>query len=168
MSKKEICIISVLAALILAAVIAAVSIRANREPERIVGEFTPPSFAENALAGVPDPTEVEGLPYGTLTLSAGISVSMVSELTADENGDVEIWFTAPESNQGWVMLRLTDGQGNVLGETGLLKPGRYIRTMHLDTVPKSGGIILAKILTYEPDTYYSMGSASAQVMLNVP
>ena len=168
MSKKEICIISVLAALILAVVIAAVSIRAGREPERIVGEFAPPAFSENALAGAPDPTEVEGLPYGTLTLSEEMAVSMVSDLTVDENGDVEIWLTAPDTNQGWVMLRLVDEQGRVLAESGLLKPGRYIRTMHLDTVPKSGGIILAKILTYEPDTYYSMGSASAQVMLNVP
>lgn len=168
MSKKEICILSVLAALIIAAVIAVVCIRGSREPERVVGEFTPPSFAENVHTGAPDPTEVEGLPYGTLTLSEEISISMVSTLNVDENGDVEIWLTAPASNKGWVMLRLVDEQGRVLAESGVLKANQYIRTMHLDSVPQSGGIILAKILTYEPDTYYSMGSASAQVMLNVP
>lgn len=168
MSKKEICILSVLAALIVAAVIAAVCIRGSREPERVVGEFTPPPFAENAVAGAPDPTEVDGLPYGTLTLSDQISISMVSTLSVDENGDVEIWLTAPATNKGWVMLRLVDQQGRVLAESGVLKPDQFIRTMHLDTVPKSTGIILAKILTYEPGTYYSMGSASAQVKLIVP
>jgi hypothetical protein len=168
MSKKEICILSVLAALIVAAVIAAFSIRGNREPERVAGEFTPPPFAENASGGAPSPDEVAGLHYGEFALSDQISLSMVSTLTVDENGDVEIWMTAPATNDGWVMVRLMDQQGRVLAESGLLKANQFIRTLHLDIVPQSSGIVLAKILTYEPGTYYSMGSATAQVMLNVP
>lgn len=168
MSKRQICILCILAVLIVAAVIAAACINAGREPERIVGEFTPPAFAQNAAVGTPDPSVVNKLPYGSLTLSETISVSMVSTLTVDENGEVEVWFTAPATNKGWVMLRLMDEQGNLLGETGLLKPGQYVQTITLDSVPKKSGMILARILTYEPDTYYSMGSASAQVALNVP
>lgn len=167
MTKKEICILSTLVVLIVAAVIAVVAVRNARAPEPVVGEFIPPSFAENALDGAPEPAQLDGLPYGTLTLSEEISVSMVSNLTVEENGNVEIWFTAPAANKGWVALRLMDEKGNVLGESGLLKPGQYIKTMQLDQVPKKGGIVLAKILTYEPDTYYSMGSASAQVMLRL-
>ena len=168
MSKRQICILCILAVLIVAAVIAAVCINAGREPERIVGEFTPPSFAQNAVAGAPDPGVVNNLPYGTLALSEEISVSMVSTLTVGENGEVEVWFTAPDSNQGWVLLRLMDEQGNLLGESGLLKPGQYVQVLTLNSVPRKSGMILARILTYEPGTYYSMGSASAQVMLNVP
>ena len=168
MSKKQICILCVLVVLILAAVIVAVCIRAGREPQRIVGEFTPPHFAQNAEDGAPDPGMVSALMYGTLNLSEDISVSMLSEFTVTGSGEAEVWFTAPDTNRGWVMLRLLDAQGNVLGETGLLKPGQYVRTMQLDGVPQNSGIVLAKILTYEPETYFSMGSANAQVKLIVP
>ena len=63
---------------------------------------------------------------------------------------------------GLVML---DAEGNVLGETGLLEPGQYVRSLRLDTVPKKDGLVTARILTYEPDTYYSLGSANAQIIL---
>lgn len=167
MSKKEISILCVLAALIIGAVIAAVCIRAGREPERIVGEFTPPSFAQNAEDGAPDPGKLADLPYGTLSLTPEISVSMVSEFRVNGEGEAEIWFTAPDTNECWVMLRLLDADGNILGETGLLKPGQYLHTLKLNEVPRSDCAVTARILTYEPDTYYSLGSANANVMLRV-
>lgn len=167
MSKKEVSILCVLAALILGAVIAAVCIRAGREPERIVEEFTPPNFAQNAVDGAPASGDVSGLPYGTLSLTAEISVSMVSEFHVNGEGEAEVWFTAPATNRCWVMLRLLDADGNVIGETGLLKPGQYVHTLKLNAVPKKDGPVVARILTYEPDTYYSLGSANANVMLRV-
>ena len=163
MTKKEICIIALLAVLIIGAFVAAACIRGNRQPERIIGEFSPPAFAQNTFDGAPAPAEVDTLPYGTLTLSEDISLSMVSTLIVDENGVVDIWLTAPDTNKGWVALRLMDEQGNILGESGVLKPGQYIRSMQLENVPQQAGIVLAKILTYEPEPWYSMGSASAQL-----
>ena len=165
MTKSQKIILLLLAAALVAVSIAA-SVASRQEPERVVGDFVPPAFAD-AVLGAPAPHEVEGLPYGTLTLSEEISVSMVSQLTADEFGAVDVWFTAPDTNRGWVNLRLQDEEGNLLGETGIVRPGEYVQSIRLGSVPKSSGIILARILTYEPDTYYSMGSASAQVMLNV-
>lgn len=167
MSKKEISILCVLAALIIGTVIAAVCLRTGREPERIVGEFVPPEFAQNAVDGTPDPGEVSALKYGTLSLTPEIAVSMVSEFTVNENGEAELWFAASDTNECWVMLRLMDAKGNVLGETGLLKPGQYVRFLKLDNIPRKDGLITARILTYEPDTYYSLGSANANVMLRV-
>ena len=63
------------------------------------------------------------------------------------------------------MLRLLDADGNILGETGLVKPGRYLRILKLDAVPSKDGLVLARILTYEPGIYYSLGSANANIML---
>ena len=168
MSKKEISILAVLAALIVAAVITVVVVRANRQPETVIGQFTPPPFASDPSEGTPAPAEVEGLPYGTLSLSEKAVVSMVSDLIVDELGQAEVWFTSHPDNTAWVMLRLTDTEGNVLAESGLLKPGQYIRALQLDVVPKNSGLIVARILTYEPETYYSLGSANAQVKLIVP
>lgn len=167
MSKKEISILCVLAALIIGTVIAAVCIRAGREPERIVGEFTPPAFAQNAEDGAPDPGEVSALNYGTLSLTPEISISMVADVIVNGEGEAELWLTSPATNRCWVMIRLLDAKGNILGETGLLKPGQYVRAVHLDKIPRSNGVVTAKILTYEPDTYYSLGSANANIMLRV-
>lgn len=167
MSKKEISILCVLAALIAAAVIAAVCLRSGPEPEQIIGEFTPPEFAHNTVDGAPNPSVVSALKYGTLTLTPEISVSLVSEFTVNGKGEAELWFAAPDTNQCWVRLRLMDADGNVLGETGLLKPGQYIQSIKLDKIPRKDGIVTARILTYEPDTYYSLGSANANVMLRI-
>lgn len=167
MSKKEISILAVLATLIAAAVIAVVAVRANRQPETVIGQFTPPPFASEPCVGTPDPAQVENLPYGTLTLKEGIAVSMVSDVAVNEQGSAEVWFTSHPNNTAWVMLRLMDEKGNVLAESGLLKPGQYIRALQLDVIPKRSGLIVARILTYEPETYFSLGSANAQVMLNV-
>lgn len=52
----------------------------------------------------------------------------------------------------------------MLGQTGLLKPGEYVEYLALDTLPGNAPVI-AKILTYQPETYYSMGSASAEMEL---
>ena len=49
---------------------------------------------------------------------------------------------------------------NILGETGLVRPGEYVQTVALTTIPKSGTPITLKIMAYEPDTYYSAGAAS--------
>lgn len=165
MSKKEIKILAVLGILILAAVIAVAVVRTVNQPQTVINDFQAPAFDPSAVSGRPNAEDIQDLPYGTLNLAEGISVSLVSTVTVGADGTAEIWFTAPADNTAWVRLRLMDDQGNILGQTGLLRPGEYVRTMTLDTVPESGGVVMAKILTYEPETYYSLGSANAQVML---
>ena len=48
----------------------------------------------------------------------------------------------------------------VVGETGLLKPGEYIKEVKLDKSLKKDDEITLKVMGYEPDTYYSAGSIS--------
>jgi hypothetical protein len=55
--------------------------------------------------------------------------------------------------------------GTVLGSTGILKPDQYVKTIKLSSVPEETETITLKILSYEPETYYSEGSASAEAVL---
>ena len=161
MSKLEKHILLIFGMIVLAAA-AAVMIRWGGEREIIVNDFVPPAFDSAAVSGLP--VGVDSTIYGTLSLADGIAVSLYSAPTVTD-GIAQVFFTSPASNTAWVRLRLLDAQGVLLGETGLLRPGEYVESLILQTPPKAAQVI-AKILTYEPDTYYSMGTATAQLQLH--
>ena len=143
----------------LAAVLCAVSLAVmvfaltRQEVQTEMGEFTPPPFDSSAVSGTP--TVPDGLGYNELDCQV-YKVSLCGKLNADGN----IWLTNPESNEVWLKVRILDAKGNILGETGLVRPGEYVQTVALTTIPKSGTSITLKIMAYEPDTYYSAGAAS--------
>ena len=143
----------------LAAVLCAVSLAVmvfaltRQEPQTVMGEFTPPPFDSTAVVG--SPAVPDGLGYNELDCQV-YKVSLCGKLNADGN----IWLTNPESNEVWLKVRILDAKGNILGETGLVRPGEYVQTVALTTIPKSGTPITLKIMAYEPDTYYSAGAAS--------
>lgn len=82
-----------------------------------------------------------------------------------EDGRADVWFTNPESNTVWLKLRVLDGAGDTLGETGLIRPGEYVQAIFFDRVPGIGDSIGLKLMAYEPDTYYSAGSATLNTVI---
>ena len=50
--------------------------------------------------------------------------------------------------------------GELLGETGLIRPGEYVQSVTFDTVPASGATISMKVMAYEPETYHSAGAVT--------
>lgn len=159
MSRAQKIVLAVLALCVAAAAV----LLASRPRERVTADFTPPPFEENALPGEPEDV---GAGWGTLTLGEGLAVSLYSASTVSD-GRAEVCFAAHADNAAWVMLRVTDEKGNTLGETGLLRPGEYVRYVALSSVPKDGRA-RARILCYEPGTYYSLGSADASILLTAP
>lgn len=140
---------------ILAFVSAAVMVAALLSGGPTAG-FTPPPFDPEALLGVPDvPAE---LGYGQLDAQV-FQVSLCGVLKP-ENSKLDIWLTNPAENSVWLKLRLLDRQGNVLGETGLLRPGEYVRQLTLTATPEPGAQVVMKLMAYEPETYHSAGSAT--------
>lgn len=75
---------------------------------------------------------------------------------------MEVWLTNPDTNTLWLKLRVLDQDGNTLGETGLLRPGEYVRWVELENLPPAGSTVTLKLMAYEPDTYHSGGAASLQ------
>ena len=122
------------------------------------GEFTPPPFDASAVAGTPDVPD--GLAYSELDCQA-YKVALCGKLNA--NGD--IWLTNPEGNDVWLKVRVLDEKGNTLGETGLIRPGEYVQTVHLTKVPGSGTPVTLKIMAYQPDTYHSAGAANLNTIV---
>lgn len=133
-------------------------------PETVYGDFNAPEFDPNAVVGVP--TVDERLGWALLDIKEGYRVHVCGILQADASGSLPVWFSADENNTVWVKLRVLDENGNVLGETGVLKPGEYVERMQLVEGVHSCKVTL-QVMGYEPETYYSAGSVGLATNLIV-
>ena len=161
MTKLQKTVLILMAAAMAVLLIAASVVFFTRQtPAPIINEFTPPAFDPAAQSGIPDAPPS----YSMLELKETAVISMCANISL-ENNAAQVFFTSHEGNQGWMKIKLLDDQGKLLGESGLVRPGEYLQAVTLAQVPKEAGLISAKILIYEPDTYLSLGSASVEVML---
>lgn len=127
-------------------------------PKSGTTEFVPPPFDENAVPGVPEVAEKLGYssPYKE---GMAYRFSVCGNVTA-ENGAAVVYLTNPAENTVWLKLRVLDENGRTLGETGIIKPGEYVRCVTLEYVPDAGTKIKLKIMGYVPESYESAGSAT--------
>lgn len=119
-------------------------------------EFTPPPFDQSAQTGTP--VVPEGLGWGELDAQAfRVGVCGVFHV---QGGAADVYLTNPASNGVWLKLRVLDGEGNILGETGLIRPGEYVQSVAIASAPESGAAIALKLMAYEPETYHSAGAVT--------
>lgn len=121
-------------------------------------EFTPPPFDATAVAGVPEVPESLGYisPYQE---GMGYRFSVCGNVVMEGNA-AAVYLTNPAENEVWLKLRVLDENGNILGETGLIRPGEYVKDVALTENLTAGTKIKLKIMSYEPETYFSAGSAT--------
>ena len=136
-------------------------VTANREP-RV--EFIPPEFENAAVVGMPEVPEE--LDYKKLTQEGMTYAAYVCGLVKLENGEAVVYFANPAENETWIKLRISDENGDVLGETGLLRPGEYIRAVPLDREVAPGTPVKLRIMGYEPETYLSEGSVNVNTVVS--
>lgn len=142
----------------LTAMALALTLGSKQEP----AAFTPPSFDETAQVGTPEVPE--NLGWGELDAQA--FKASVCGVFIPDGGAADLWLTSPETNTVWLKLRVLDAEGNILGETGLIKPGEYVQSVPLSSTPKSGTKIILKLMAYEPETYHSAGAASLETTIS--
>ena len=134
----------------------------RQEVQTEMGEFTPPPFDAAAVIG--SPSVPDGLGWQELDAQAYI-VGICGKFIPNGN-TADVWLTNPVSNTVWLKVRVLDEKGNILGETGLVRPGEYVQFVELDNVPKAGTPIVLKIMAYQPDTYYSEGAVSLNTAIS--
>ena len=116
--------------------------------------FVPPPFDAAAVQGTP--TVPEGLGWNELDAKGvyRVSVCGVVKLQGDR---ADIWLTNPATNAVWLKVRVLNEKGDTLGETGLVKPGEYVQSITFTKPPKAGDKITMRVMSYQPDSYYSAG-----------
>ena len=124
-------------------------------------EFAPPPFDATAVAGVPEVPENLGYisPYRD---GMGYRFSVCGNVVM-EGSNAAVYLTNPAENEVWLKLRVLDENDNILGETGLIRPGEYVKDVALTENLTAGTKIKLKIMGYEPETYFSAGSVSLNV-----
>jgi len=127
--------------------------------------FIPPEFEKNIEAGIPDHID-ESLDYRELKVSEELTISLCGNLAVNQDY-VDIYFTSNKENKVLSKIKLLDEDGTLIGESGLIKPDEYLKSIQLIETPKESKNVIAKILTYEPDTYYSEGTVNVKLYLNV-
>ena len=118
-------------------------------------QFTPPPFEAAAQTGMPT---VENGHWEKIFQTGMSFVAYVCGEFSITDGAADVYFTNDEGNNAWLKLRIMDEEGNILAETGLLKPGQYVKTVQFTTLPTTGQKLTMKIMGYEPETYHSVGA----------
>lgn len=154
-----VCTLCALSLCVLAAVLIARAISRTDQ-----SGFQPPPFEAAAVSGTPEVPEELG--YSPVQAKDAFTAYLCGKPLA-EDGRAAVYFTSPADNTAWLKLRVMDDAGEVLGETGLLRPGEYVRDMKVEPVPEDGAAVTLKIMAYEPETYYSLGAVSLNTTLQV-
>jgi hypothetical protein len=147
---------AVVFAAIVCALCIAVMITALSIPKKAAkGEFIPPEFDSAAVSGEPDAPEHMGYaePYREgMEFRAGLcgNITICGD-TAD------VYFTNKAENGVWLMLRITDESGNTIAETGLIRPGEYVKAVKFTQKPEDGQKVICRVMAYEQGTYQSAG-----------
>ena len=129
---------------------------------QIQDTFVPPSFDENAKQITADISLVET--YGVVAAAEGYQVGICGKPNYAD-GYLEVQFTNPVENTVWMQLCIYDENDSILVETGLIRPGTYISSVHLNRQLQDRETIRMKVLGYQPDTYYSTGEVSLETIV---
>ena len=84
-----------------------------------------------------------------------------------KDGVAEIYFTSAAENTVWLKCKILAEDGTLLGETGVLKPGTYVQSVTIQKKLKHDTPIKYRVISYEPETYYSEGSANIATTLHI-
>ena len=151
--NKVVIVLSVLTIISLIIMIVALCKSSNRVEQPI---FIPPEFDANAIVGTPRPPENSGY---RILYQEGMSFHVGLCGVVRVNGaSADVYMMNVSENSLWLKIRIYDEKGNVLGESGIIKPGEYIQSVKLTQSLDQDANIKLKIMSYEPDTYYSGGS----------
>ena len=152
-------ILTALCCLSIAVMVITAAVTLNRKE---TPSFTPPEFDAAAVEGEPDVPQGHG--YSPVEVEQGYIAYVWCELTA-KGGEVDVYFTSPRTNTVWLMLRILGNDGSVLGQTGVIRPGEYVKSVKLNTVPERETDVSLKIIAYQPETYISMGTVGLNTKL---
>lgn len=120
--------------------------------------FVAPPFDETAKQGMPHNEESARFGWAEISQDEIPYKTAVCGKLQIVDKQAVVFLTNYADNDVWLKLRVLDGDGKTIAETGLAKPGEYIESVQFTEAMKDGEVIKLKIMAYEPETYYSVGS----------
>ena len=128
--------------------------------------LSPPEFEADAQQGLPAPDESLG--FSSVTAPAGFSVGLCGAMYQQQDGSLIIYLTNPETNDVNIRCQIKNEDGDLLYESGVLKPNEYLERLYPVTKLKNEALeIQVLIYGYEPDTWYSKGAIILENILQL-
>lgn len=161
MEKTHKIILSVLAVFLVGIITACVIVSQTNSESKDNSSFSAPAFDTNAVILNSDdiPTSAQ---YKSLTIKENFKVYMSSVVNIKDNV-ADIYFTSDNENIAWLKIEILSADCKTsYGESGLLKKGESLKQIKLTEAPQ-GNELVVKILSYEPGSYYSLGTATIKV-----
>lgn len=125
--------------------------------------ITHPDFDAAAISGAPTVDERYG--YSTLQVDEDYSV-MLCGVPANDGETVQLFLTNPADNGVWFRAEVIDGDGAVIGSTGVLRQGEYLPAITLSRpLTEQQTSVTIRIVAYEPDTWQSRGNVNLTLTL---
>ncbi len=115
--------------------------------------FKKPDFDKNAIETIPT-----SLDYQSKIINVTDNYSLYIEPSPTiKDNDLKINLISLETNNILIKVRVLNND-KVVAETGLIKPGQYLKNVKLKKKINVDDEIIYVIMGYEPDTYLSAGS----------
>lgn len=131
-------------------------------------KYNPPPMETTAVEGVPEIDDVNKRGYAPFGISPDFRLKVCGEPEIDGD-NINLYLTSIETNKVLMKCILVseDESETVLAESGTIKPGTYLKSIKLKENLESGiqGAIL-KVQAFEPETYFSKGTANLKIVLN--
>ena len=158
-SKSQKIVIIPFFILVIAALVVLTVLRTARA-KPVIADFVPPLHDKNAIAG--EPTDIpQSAAYGKMTVTEEFVVSMCAFSALHEN-ELDLYYTYQSSGNILTRFIVFDIDGNIIGESGLINSGEYLKSVTLKNIPEDRKAKI-KLLSFYPDTWESAGSAEATV-----
>ena len=151
MKKNKITIILSVILIILVSIIIFLLININSKKQ-----FKKPEFDKNATT-IPEKLEYK---EKAIKISEGYSLYIDPIPKLDQNDNLSINLVSLEENKIWIKVRILNAKEEIIGETGLIKPGEYLEKVQINQQLSENDQITYKIMGYEKDTYRSAGTIS--------
>lgn len=112
-----------------------------------------PEF-EQGVSNIAEMGEIEG--YSLFDdPNIPFKCGLVAKPEATDSG-INLYFANPDGNDVWLLVKVFNSKGWLTGETGLIKPGEYIKEVKGDF--ERGDSIKIQVFSYKPEFYYSSGT----------
>lgn len=151
MKKNKITIILSIILIILVSIIIFLLININSKKQ-----FKKPEFDKNATT-IPEKLEYK---EKAIKISEGYSLYIEPIPQLDQKNNLILNLVSLKENKIWIKVRILNAKEEIIGETGLIKPGEYVKKIQLNQSLQKDDKITYKIMGYEKEKYTSAGTIS--------
>lgn len=116
--------------------------------------FIKPKFDKNVSIEMPEHIDYKS---ATINISKNYSI-YIDGMPTIENNDLIINFISMEDNNVWIKVRVLNEKEQIVAESGVLKPGEYLRSIKTTKKLSKNNKLTYVIIGYEVDTYLSAGT----------